>query len=156
MSIPSETSILLYCSILITQPINSLILAKPHKESFTQTYLDKKSHRNMDICYIGYITIKKFSDCENTHSVNPLYLIIHSATGYLNEKNGEKYLIINSTEKLKKFFSGIKLEIETLNGRKELLGFQINPLSHTPLSINSLHPHIHLSLFLRCLLLQTI
>ena len=44
--------------------------------------IDKKSHEDIDIYYIGYITIKKFSDCENIHSVNPLYLIIHSATGH--------------------------------------------------------------------------
>ena len=48
--------------------------------------IDKKSHKDIDIYYIGYITIKKFSDCENIHSVNPLYLIIHSATGYFKEK----------------------------------------------------------------------
>ena len=63
---------------------------------------------------------KKFSNCENIHSVNPLYLIIHSATGYFKEKNGEKYLIIDSTEKYEEVFSGIKSEIETLNGGKEL------------------------------------
>ena len=44
--------------------------------------LDKKSYEDIDICYIGYYMIKKFSDNENIHSVNPLYLIIHSATGY--------------------------------------------------------------------------
>ena len=38
----------------------------------------------------------------------------------------------------------------------QLLGFQINPLSHVPLSINSLHSHLHLCLFHHCLLLQTI
>ena len=38
----------------------------------------------------------------------------------------------------------------------QLLGFHINPLSHTPLSINYLHSHLHLSLFQRCLLLQTL
>ena len=48
--------------------------------------IDKKSHKDTDIYYIGYITIKKFSDCENIHSVNPLDLIIHSATGHLKEK----------------------------------------------------------------------
>ena len=61
--------------------------------------IDKKSHKDTDIYYIGCITIKKFSDCENIHSVNPLYLIIHSATGHFKAKNVEKYLIINSTEK---------------------------------------------------------
>ena len=69
--------------------------------------IDKKSHKDIDIYYIGYITIKKFGDCENIHSVNPLYLIIHSATGHFKEKNGEKYLIIDSTEKYEEIFSGI-------------------------------------------------
>ena len=48
--------------------------------------IDKKSHEDINVYYIGYITIKKFSDCENIHSINPLYLIIHSATGYLKKK----------------------------------------------------------------------
>ena len=66
--------------------------------------IDKKSHEDIDIYYIGYITTKKFSDCENIHSVNSLYLIIHSATGHLKEKNDEKYLIIDSTEKYQEIF----------------------------------------------------
>ena len=82
--------------------------------------IDKKSHKDIDIYYNGYITMKKFSDCENIHSMNPLYLIIHSATGHFKEKNGEKYLIIDSTEKYEEVFSGIKSEIETINGGKEL------------------------------------
>ena len=84
--------------------------------------IDKKPYENVDIYCIGYITIKKFSDCENIHSVNPLYLIIHSATGYFKEKYGKKYLIIDSTEKYKEVFSGIKSEIETINSGKELFG----------------------------------
>ena len=61
--------------------------------------IDKKSYQDIDIYYIGYIMIKKFGDCENIHSVNPLYLIIHSATGYFKENNDEKYLILDSTDK---------------------------------------------------------
>ena len=38
--------------------------------------------------------------------------------------------------------------------QSQLLGFQINPLSHIPLLINYLHSHLHLSLFHLCLLLQ--
>ena len=53
--------------------------------------IDKKSHNEIDIYNIGYIKIKKFSDCENIHCVNSLYLIIYSATGHFKEKNGEKY-----------------------------------------------------------------
>ena len=48
--------------------------------------IDKKLHKDIEIYYIGYITLKKFSDCENIHSVNPLYLIIHSAIGHFKEK----------------------------------------------------------------------
>ena len=80
-----------------------------------------KSHKDIDIYYIGYMMIKKFSDCGNIHSVNPLYLIIHSATGHFQEKNVEKYLIIDSTQKYEEVFSGIKSKIKTLNGGKELL-----------------------------------
>ena len=56
--------------------------------------IDKKSHRDIDIYHIGYITIKKFSEYENIHSVNQLCLIIQSAVGHFKEKNDEKYLII--------------------------------------------------------------
>ena len=58
--------------------------------------IDKKSHKDIDIYYIGYITIRKFNVCKNIHSVNPFYLITHYATGRFKEKNVEKYLIIDS------------------------------------------------------------
>ena len=82
--------------------------------------IDKKSHKDIDRYHIGYIMIKKFSGCENIHNINPLYLIIHSATGHFKEKYGEKYLIIDSTEKYEEVFSGIRSEIKALNGGKEL------------------------------------
>ena len=82
--------------------------------------IDKKSHKEINIYYIDYITFKKFSDCENIHTVNPLYLIFHFAAVYFKAKNGEKYLIIDSAEKYEKSFSGIRSEIKTLNSEKEL------------------------------------
>ena len=82
--------------------------------------IDKKSYKEIDIYYIGYITIKKFGDCENIHSANPLYLIIHSASGHFKEKNNEKYLILDSTDKYEEVLFEIGPEIKTLNGRKEL------------------------------------
>ena len=42
------------------------------------------------------------------------------------------------------------------HSHSQLLGFQLNPLSHIPLSINSLHSDLHLSSFHLCLLLQTL
>ena len=53
--------------------------------------IDKKSY-GIDIHYIRYITIKKSGDCENIHSVNPFYLIIHSATRCFKEKKRRKIL----------------------------------------------------------------
>ena len=35
--------------------------------------IDKKSYKDIDICCIGYIAIKKIDDCENIYSVNTLY-----------------------------------------------------------------------------------
>ena len=81
---------------------------------------DKKLYKNIGIYYIGYITVKKFRDWENIHKVNLLYLIIHSATGYFKEKNGEKYLILDSTDKYQEVCSGIRSEIKTLNSGKEI------------------------------------
>ena len=81
--------------------------------------IHKKYYKDFEIYYINYTTIKKFIDCKNIHSVNPLYLIIRSATGYFKEEYDEKYLILNSTEKYEEVFSGIKSEIETSNGGKK-------------------------------------
>ena len=52
--------------------------------------------------------ITKFSYHENIHSINLLHLIIHSAARYFKERNGEKYLTIDSTEKYEEVFSGIR------------------------------------------------
>ena len=81
---------------------------------------EKKSHKHIDIYYIGCIMIKKFDNFENIHSVNPFYLIINSATGYFKGKTGEKYLILDLMEGHEKVFSGIMSKIKTLNGGKEL------------------------------------
>ena len=47
--------------------------------------------------------------------------MIHFAIGYFKEKNAEKYLILDLTEKYDEVFSGIRKEIETINGRKRLV-----------------------------------
>ena len=48
--------------------------------------IDTKSHKNIVIYYIGYITIKNISDYENISDVNPLYFIIIEVDGYIEEK----------------------------------------------------------------------
>ena len=49
--------------------------------------IDKKLCKNIDIYYIGFITIK-YSDYVNIYSVNPLYFIIDEIDGYIEEKKG--------------------------------------------------------------------
>ena len=38
--------------------------------------IEKKSYKDIDFYYIGYVAIKKTDDCENSYSVNTLHLII--------------------------------------------------------------------------------
>ena len=81
--------------------------------------IDRKSYKNIGIYNIGYITIKKIDDYENIYSVNPLYLIIAHASGYIEEKGVNKYLVFDSTDEnkelLKKYndiFNGIRNKIK--------------------------------------------
>ena len=53
--------------------------------------IDKKSYKDIGIYNIGYITKKKIDDCKNINSVNPLYLNITHANGYIEEKGVNKY-----------------------------------------------------------------
>ena len=57
--------------------------------------IDKKHYKDVNIYYIGHITIKKLDDYENIYIVNPQYYIINDASGYIEVKNGNKYLIFD-------------------------------------------------------------
>ena len=48
--------------------------------------IDKKSYKNIDIYYIGYITIKSISDYNSINSANPLYFIVGETDGYIEKK----------------------------------------------------------------------
>ena len=48
--------------------------------------IDKKSYKDIGIYNSGYVTIKKIDSYENIYNVNPLYLIITHASGYIEEK----------------------------------------------------------------------
>ena len=98
-----------------------------HIEDFDSNLLkiDKKSFKNIDIYYIGHITIKKLNDYENIHSVNPLYLIIGKVTGHTEETTGSKYLVFDPTDENKEvltkyteLWNEIKNETVTINGGK--------------------------------------
>ena len=63
--------------------------------------IDRKSDKNIGIYNFGYIKIKKIDDYENIYSVSPLYLPVNHASGYIEEKNGNKYLMFDSTDENK-------------------------------------------------------
>ena len=44
-------------------------------------------------------------DSANTHSVNPLYFIIDNVDGYIEESNGNKYLVFASADKDKEILT---------------------------------------------------
>ena len=49
--------------------------------------IDKKDNKKIDIYYIGYASLKNIPNCNNTNSVNPLYLMINEMIGHFEEKN---------------------------------------------------------------------
>ena len=82
--------------------------------------LDKKNH--ISIYNIGYITIKKIGDFKNIYSVNPLYLGITNANGYIEKINENKYIIFHSMDENKELlkkcndvFNGIMDKIKEIS-----------------------------------------
>ena len=63
--------------------------------------IDKKSYN------LGYIAIKRIDDYESIYSVNPLYWHINHENGYLEEKNGDKYLMFDSVDENKEVLKKI-------------------------------------------------
>ena len=99
--------------------------------------VDKKDYNEIDIYYIGYVTVKKIGDYNNINNVNPLYLIINEMIGHfecnsiecnsIEEKNENKYLVLDEIDenkevlnKYKEVWEGIKKEIETINSGEKI------------------------------------
>ena len=62
--------------------------------------IDKNHYKDIDIYYIGYITIKNIGDCESIYRVNSFYLLVNHASGYIEKKKkGNKYLIFDDSIK---------------------------------------------------------
>ena len=70
--------------------------------------VDKKDYKEIDIYYIGYVTVKKIANCNNINSVNPLYLMIDKMIGHFEEKSGNKYLVLNDVDENKEVSKNIK------------------------------------------------
>ena len=52
--------------------------------------IDKKDYKEIDIYFIGYVTVKTIADCNNINSVNPLYLMIDKMIGHFEENSGNE------------------------------------------------------------------
>ena len=63
--------------------------------------IDKKDYNEIEIYYIGYVTVKKFANCNNINSVNPLYLMINEMIGHFGRKNESKYLVLDDADEIK-------------------------------------------------------
>ena len=90
--------------------------------------------------------MKKIDNCENIHSVNPLYLRIDHANGYIEEKGVNKYLVFDSTDEnkelLKKYndvFNGIRDKIKEISSgecdyEKDYMKIKFNSDDNLPLN----------------------
>ena len=114
---------------------------------------------DLDIYYIAYIDKK--SEWE-INSVNPLYLLINRIDGFIEKKNGSKYLNIIDTSKnseiLKKHnqvFYGIKYHIKKINNNdikydKDYMKIKFNTDDNIPLNKVLYFPTI--TVMIRCVL----
>ena len=57
----------------------------------------------MDILQLNHLVT------ENIYCVNPLYLLINHTSGCIEEKNGNKYLIFDSTDENKELLKSIQM-----------------------------------------------
>ena len=58
----------------------------------------EKKYKEIDIYYIGYVTVKTITNCNNVNSIKPLYLMINEMIGHFEEKNGNKYLVLDNID----------------------------------------------------------
>ena len=101
-------------------PLN-VILLNEHINGKNQT------NKLLQHLLLGYVTIKKIGDYNNINSVNHLYLMINEMTGHVEEKNENKYLVLDdideNKEVLKKYeevWEGIKKQIEIVNSGNKI------------------------------------
>ena len=89
--------------------------------------VDKKDYKLIDIYYIRYVTVRKNANCNIFNSANPLFLMINEMIGYFEEKNENKYLVLDDVDenkevskKYEEVWGNVKKEIETINGGEKI------------------------------------
>ena len=83
------------------------------------------------------MTFKKIADCNNINRVNLLYLMINEMIGRFEEKNENKYVVLDDVDENKKVskkyqevWESVKKEIGTINGG-ELGSFLVKIVNFT-------------------------
>ena len=71
--------------------------------------------------------LKTIANCKNIKSVNPFYLMINEMIGHFEEKNGNKYLVLDDvcenkevSKNMKKFGRALKKKLKPLIVAKKL------------------------------------
>ena len=93
--------------------------------------IDQKNYKEIDIYYIGYVTVKKLLIATiftgKSFALNDKIDKIDKMVGHFGEKNGNKYLVLDDLDenkevwqKHKEVWEGVKKEIETINGGKNI------------------------------------
>ena len=88
---------------------------------------DKKGYKEIDIYYIGYVTVKKIANCNNINIVNPLYLMINEMISHFEQKNENKYLVLDDADENKEVskkcvevWEATKKKIEMIDGGEKI------------------------------------
>ena len=117
--------------------------------------VDKKSWKDLDIYYLGYIEKKPEW---HLNSMNELYFIVNRVYGSISEENGIKCLAIDKPEnilkKCKEVFSEIKQKIEKISDEEVIYddNFQkIVILTDDNLPLNELIYFPTLTVVIRCI-----
>ena len=120
--------------------------------------LDKKTYKDLDIYNIGYVIIKTIGDCYDVNSVNPLYLRIDNASGYIENE----YLVFDvrdeNKELLKRYddvFNGLidkirKVDDDWLEYTKDYAKIKFNSDDNLPL--NKPLKFYQMTLTIRCVI----
>ena len=64
--------------------------------------MTNKITKRLTIITLVMLLFKKIVNCNNINSVNTLYLMIDKMIGHFEEKNGNKYLVLDNVNENKK------------------------------------------------------
>ena len=85
--------------------------------------VDKNDYNEIGIYYIGYVTFQE----KIINSANLLHLIINEMISHAEEKNKNKYLVLDDVDEKKDvskkyegFWEGVKKKIERINGGEKV------------------------------------